>query len=199
MQGGKESGLRREEAWAGCQGQVVPVGPQHLEAPCPCLCPPAPLGPAAFCSLPPAVPAGLRPSAGTRFSLLFPSFLLSYTPAPTTPLNARCCVCCSPRLSLFIQDLSQLPWVLTLCTGSSPWASRFLDICRGTAPPARRLHGPGPVCVPSFHLWALATAGPGGPGWRARDKRAPAGGPQERHERPRPWTKNSGFRSHLTS
>ena len=117
-------------------------------------------------------PPGLRPSAGTQLSLLFPAPSFSPPPpCPPPPYNVRCCVCCSPRLGLSVH-LRLEP--AALCTGTltlGPHAPLFLDICRGhsTTTP-HRLHGPGPVCVSrSFHTWPQQ--GPGGSGGRARDKR----------------------------
>lgn len=117
-------------------------------------------------------PPGLRPSAGTQLSLLFPAPSFSPPPPfPPPPYNVRCCVCCSPRLGLSVH-LRLEP--AALCTGTltlGPHAPLFLDICRGhsTTTP-HRLHGPGPVCVSrSFHTWPQQ--GPGGSGGRARDKR----------------------------
>lgn len=154
MQGGKESGRRergvgRVPGARWCSGVLSTWRPHVLVCahPAPLAQPP--------CSLPACCPCRASvPLQALGFlccSPLLPSLL---HPAPHHPLMpGAVCAAAPDWVSLFIQDLSQLPWVLTLCTGRltlSPHAPLFLDISRGhsTTRP-RRLHGPGPrVCVP---------------------------------------------------
>ena len=61
--------------------------------------------------------------------------LPAHAGAPHHPLMSGAVFAAAPDwVSLFIQDLSQLPWALTLCTGTltlGPHAPLFLDICKG--------------------------------------------------------------------
>lgn len=185
-------------------GRARPVSPGFPCAPRPCLCPPGAPGPAAL--LPPRLLSlpGLRPSAGTQLSLLFPSpSFSSPPPCPPPPSNVRCCVCCSPRLGLSVH-----PRLEPAALGADPV---YRDAHPGPPCPSvsghlqgAQHHPPQPaswprapcVCPDPSTLWLWPQQGPGGPGGRAWDRRRH---PQEAHrstQRPRPWTQNSGFKSH---